>query len=127
MKNAKFHLTKKESGQECFYGSMNSLCWKKTGQKSNPSNVHIGIFYEVLDCLISEIDRRFSEDSCAVFCCILALCPEGQIFLFEEPLNTFANAYSVNQSDSKHEMPLVKKLLTKEPEQPTSIMQFLSF
>lgn len=100
---------------------------EKTGQRSNPSNVHITIFYEVLDCLISEIDRRFSEASCAVFCGISALCPGGQTFLSEEPLNAFAKAYSVKQSDLKHEIPLVKKLLTKEPEQPATVMQFLSF
>lgn len=34
---------------------------EKTVQRSYPSNVHISIFYEVLNCLLSEIDRRFPK------------------------------------------------------------------
>ena len=55
------------------------------------------------------------------------LCPRGHNFLFEEHLIKFAAAYSVNYGDLKHEIPLLKKLISKESKQPTSILQFLSF
>ena len=88
---------------------------------------HISIFYEILDCLISELDRRFSKKSCEIFNGIAALCPEQQSFLCEQDLIQFAVAYSVNPDDLKYEIPLIKKLLTKEPQQqPKTIMQFLS-
>ena len=35
---------------------------------------HIGIFYEILDCLINELDRRFSKQSCEILNGIAALC-----------------------------------------------------
>ncbi|XP_064111563.1 zinc finger MYM-type protein 1-like [Macrobrachium nipponense] len=88
---------------------------------------HVTILYEVLDCLNSKLERRFSKDSCVIFCGISALCPEGQTFLHEDDLKSFALSYSVKQSNLKHELPLVKKLLQKEPQPPTSLVEFLSF
>ncbi|KAG0710630.1 hypothetical protein GWK47_022395 [Chionoecetes opilio] len=79
-----------------------------TGQRYDSSHVqHSSILYEVLDCLISELDRRFTKDSSAIFCGISALCPRGQTFLSEQNLKAFAVAYSVNQSDLKHEIPII--------------------
>ncbi|XP_064111562.1 fibrillin-3-like [Macrobrachium nipponense] len=52
---------------------------------------------------------------------------KGQTFYHEDDLKSFALSYSVKQSDLKHELPLVKKLLQKEPQPPTSLVEFLSF
>ena len=100
-----------------------------TGQRVVESShaQYVTILYEVLDCLNSELDRRFSQDSCVIFCGISALCPGGQTFLHEDDLKSFALSYSVNQSDLKHKLPLVKKLLQREPQPPTSLLEFLSF
>jgi len=39
-----------------------------TGERSSDLHpVHTSIFYSVLDCLMSEIDNRFSKDSVAIF------------------------------------------------------------
>ena len=87
----------------------------------------IGIFYEILDCLISELDPRFSRKSCETFNDIVVLCPGQQSFLCDEDLTQFAIAYSINPNDLKHEIPLVKKLLKKEPQQqPKTLVQLLS-
>ena len=93
-----------------------------TGQRVvEPSNAqHVTILYEVLDCLNSELDCRFSKDACVIFCGISALCLGGQTYLHEDDLKSFALSYSINQSDLKHELPLVKKLLKKELQPPTS-------
>ena len=85
------------------------------------------MFYEILDCLISELDRRFSKKSCKISNGIAALCPGQQSFLCEKDLIQFSVAYSVNPDDLKHEVPLIQKLLTKEPQQqPKTIVRFLS-
>ncbi|XP_064078483.1 uncharacterized protein LOC135195906 [Macrobrachium nipponense] len=55
------------------------------------------------------------------------LCPAGQTFLHKDDLKSFALSYSVKQSDLKHELPSVKKLLQKELQPPTSLVEFLSF
>ena len=88
---------------------------------------YTAIFYEVLDCLISEIDHRFSSESCTIFCGISALCPGSQSFLSEKTLQAYANAYSISQYDLQHEIPLVKKLLNKEPKQPNQLWNFFVF
>ena len=99
-----------------------------TGERSSDLRpVHTSIFYSILDCLMSEIDNRFSKDSVAIFAGISSLCPGGRTFLSEQLLVDFAIAYSICGHDLKHEIPLVKKLLLKESEQPTSLEQFLSF
>ncbi|XP_066940930.1 zinc finger MYM-type protein 1-like [Macrobrachium rosenbergii] len=74
------------------------IVFETSGQGSSvPCHVqHIRIFYEVLDCLISELDRRFSKESNAIFCGISALCPGGQTFLLEEDLKAYAMAYSIS-------------------------------
>ena len=68
-----------------------------------------------------------SLGSCTIFCGISALCPGSQSFLSEKALQAYINAYSISQYDLQHEIPLVKKLLNKEPKQPTSALEFLCF
>ena len=53
---------------------------------------HIGIYYEILNCLISELVGRFSPKSCEIFKGIAAFCPNQQSFLREEDLIRFAVA-----------------------------------
>ena len=55
----------------------------------------------------------FCNDSGAIVSFISTLCPWGQTFLSER-LKEIANAYSINENDLKHEIPLAKHLLRKE-------------
>ena len=62
-----------------------------------------------------------------IFNGIAALCPGQQSFLGEKDLIRFAVAYSVNPDDLKHEEPLIRKLLTKKPQQQLkTIVQLLT-
>ena len=73
--------------------------------------------------MILKLDRRFSKKLCKISNGIAALCPGQQSFLCEKNLIQFAVAYSVNPDDFKHEVALIKKLLTKElQQQPKTIV-----
>ena len=48
------------------------------------------------------------------------------MFLFIEDLKDYAATYSLNVGDLQHEIPLVRKLQLKQPDQPKSIAKFLS-
>ena len=101
---------------------------ESTGHRStssDSSHVHISNFYPVLDCFVSELDSGFSRESSVIYRGISALSPGGNTFLSEEPLNAFASAYSINGGYLKHEIALVRKLLLKEPEKLTSIMNLV--
>ena len=61
-----------------------SIVFECTGQRpaaSSPSGRLINSYYPILDCLISELDNRFSNESAVIFRGISALCPGGQTFL----------------------------------------------
>ena len=123
-----FHPQLDGNGPENLVDNLTGLSHQKQPVRSQEQSCehHIGIFYEILDCQINELDRRFSKQSCEILNGIAALCPLQQSFLRENDLLQFAAAYSVNPEDLKHEVPLIKKLLAKEQQQPQSIVQFLS-
>ena len=109
-------IASKTTGQRLFEGLLKQSCMH-----------HISVFYKILDCLIRELDRRFSKKSCKIFNGIAALFSKQQSFLCEKDLIQFAVAYSINLDDLECKVSLIKKLLTKEPQQqPKTIVQFLS-
>ena len=58
---------------------------------------------------------------------ISAFCPRGQTFLFIKDLKNYATAYSLNANDLQHEIPLIIKLLLKQPDPPKCFVEFFSF
>ena len=103
---------------------------ESTGQRpttSSPNERLINNYYPILDCLISELDNRFSNESAVIFRGISALCPGGHTFLSIHHLKDYAAAYSLNATDLQYEIPIVKKLILKQPDQPKSMVEFLSF
>ena len=82
------------------------------GHRSNCSSM-LNILYSIIDCLISEMDRRFSVSSESIFRGICALDPTTESFLLEQDLIAFAELYSIDKYDLVHEIPLVKKLISK--------------
>ena len=99
---------------------------ESTGQRPSSSS-DIDIFYPILDCLINDLDNRFTNVSLVIYRGISALCPGGQTFLFIKDLKNYATAYSLNANDLQHEISLVKKFPMKQPDPPKSFVKFLSF
>ena len=61
----------------------------------------VNVCYAVLDSLLSEIERPFTERHCNVLIGIHALNPTSEKFADFTALKPFANAYSANETDFK--------------------------
>lgn len=62
------------------------------------------LFYQVIDCLITELKRRFSKKSCEIMQGVQSLNPNSATFLSEEPLFAFAQTFESDLSDLKHKV-----------------------
>ena len=72
------------------------------------------VYYPVIDILITEINERFSDISCAVFEGISALNPKSAKFLDYELLSKMALHYGINTTDLEGELRLVRRMLDKK-------------
>ena len=87
----------------------------------------LNLLSPILDCLISEMTRRFSSSSESILLGIYALDPTAESFLSEENLLAFAKIYSIDKQNLEHEIPLVKKLIANTNENLMSILDFLKY
>ncbi|KAK0132564.1 Zinc finger MYM-type protein 1 [Merluccius polli] len=89
------------------------------GQHVVPDSKHtfcVNVYYPVMDNMIGEIDRRFSNTNCNI--------------MQEETVLLLANAYDSNIEDLKHELHQTRRVLErkkKEMESPTTLMEFAQF
>ncbi|XP_041856904.1 zinc finger MYM-type protein 1-like [Melanotaenia boesemani] len=90
----------------------------------------VSVYYPVLDNMIEEIGRRFSNTNCNIMQGVQALNPSSPTFLTEEAVLLLANAYGSNIEDLKHELHQTKRVLDRkkgEKESPTTLMEFTQF
>lgn len=71
------------------------------------------IYYPVIDCIISELARRFSDHSLTVMIGIQALTPKHKSFLNYDCIESFAHLYKSDIEDLGHEIPQVGRLLQR--------------
>ncbi|XP_036842735.1 uncharacterized protein LOC118965606 [Oncorhynchus mykiss] len=71
------------------------------------------IFYQVLDSLTAELQRRFSKKNCEIMQGIQTHNPKSTTFLNEEPLFSFAQTFESDLEDLKHEVHQTKWLLDR--------------
>src|SRR6218665_1873631 len=79
------------------------------------------IYYPVIDCIISELDRRFSDHSLTVMIGVQALTPKHKSFLNYDSILSFALLYNSNVEDLGHEIPQVGRLLQRSSSCATSM------
>jgi hypothetical protein len=72
------------------------------------------IYYPVVDCLISELERRFSNQSVSVMHGIQALTPRHASFLSSDKIHDFAALYQGNAEDLSHEIYQLKRMLQRD-------------
>ena len=65
----------------------------------------------MIDCMIDEMNRRFTEESSILYHGISALVPKSPMFLNEEYLLRMAKIYDIDPNDIKDELRTLKKLL----------------
>ncbi|XP_062853960.1 zinc finger MYM-type protein 1-like isoform X2 [Trichomycterus rosablanca] len=103
------------------------------GQHVVPDSKHtfcVSVYYPVLDNMIGEIGRRFSNTNCKIMQGVQALNPSSPTFLREEAVLLLAEAYDSNIEDLKHELHQTKRVLDRkkgEKESPTTLMEFTQF
>jgi hypothetical protein len=80
----------------------------------------IEIVLPIIDCLVSELNRRFSEQACDVMQGIQALNPSGDIFLNITILDKFATLYNSDLEDLHHELNQLKRMIERNEAKETS-------
>lgn len=113
---------------------LNSLVMSTVGQRhsefANNEEFNKSIFYQVLDCLTAEIDRRFSKKNCEIMEGVQSLDPKSPSFLKEEPLLALGKTFESDLEDLKHELHQTRRLLLrreKSGERPASLLEFVGF
>ncbi|CAI5684850.1 zinc finger MYM-type protein 1-like [Oreochromis niloticus] len=111
-----------------------SLVTSTLGQHADPDSkqmFRIQVFYPVIDCMMGEMERRFSRLNCNIMKGVQALNPSSGTFLREEDVLLLARAYDSNTDDLKHEVPQIRRVLERlaksDETVPTTLLQFVSF
>ncbi|KAL3973698.1 hypothetical protein ACER0C_024905 [Sarotherodon galilaeus] len=93
-----------------------SLVTSTLGQHADPDSkqmFRIQVFYPVIDCMMGEMERRFSRLNCNIMKGVQALNPSSGTFLREEDVLLLARAYDSNTDDLKHEVPQIRRVLER--------------
>nr|XP_023849718.1 zinc finger MYM-type protein 1-like [Salvelinus alpinus]XP_023849719.1 zinc finger MYM-type protein 1-like [Salvelinus alpinus] len=92
---------------------MMSTVGQKNSDQSDGESFQRAIFYQVLDNLTAELQRRFSKKNCEIMQGVQSLNPKSTTFLNEEPLFAFAQTFESDFEDLKHEVHQTKQLLDR--------------
>jgi Domain of unknown function (DUF4371)/hAT family C-terminal dimerisation region len=111
-----------------------SVIMETTGHRADISDAtefKRHVYFAILDAVKGEMDRRFSEENCAVMTGIESLSPMSDGFLELDAVNKFATAYDSNLEDLHHEVYQAKRLLQRKKdsgmEPPMSLLAFTRF
>ncbi|MEQ2248627.1 hypothetical protein ILYODFUR_020894 [Ilyodon furcidens] len=93
---------------------LDSLVMSTVGQRNcDDEGFPRSLFNQVIDCLITELKRRFSKKGCEIMLGVQSLNPKSAVFLNEEPLFAFAQTFESDLGDLKHEVHQTKRLLDR--------------
>lgn len=110
---------------------MMSTVGHKNSDQSDGESFQRAIFYQVLDSLTAELQRRFSKKNCEIMQGVQSLNPKSTTFLNEEPLFAFAQIYESDLEDLKHEVHQTKRLLDRREksgsDRPSTLLDFVVF
>ena len=111
---------------------LDSLMMSSVGQRHwNEEDFPRSLFFQVIDCLIGELDRRFSGKNCEIMHGVQSLNPNSATFLNDEPLFAYAQTFESDISDLRHEVHQTKRLLDRRMkkglDKPASVLEFLVF
>ena len=81
----------------------------------------IEIVLPIIDCLLSELNRRFFDQACDVRQGIQALNPSGDTFLNITMLDKFATLYNSDLVGLHHELNQIKRMIERNEANETSL------
>nr|XP_054755533.1 zinc finger MYM-type protein 1-like [Lytechinus pictus] len=82
-------------------------------------------FYQIIDRMLSELNRRFNSETCQLMKSIQALSPRSEHFLDFGHMDGFAQMYNANLEDLKHEVHSIKRLLERRSQDGRELPQTL--
>lgn len=110
---------------------MMSTVGQKNSDQSDGESFQRAIFYQVLDSLTAELQRRCSKKNCEIMQGVQSLNPKSTTFLNEEPLFAFAQTFESDLEDLKHEVHQTKRLLDRREksgrDRPSTLLDFVVF
>ena len=80
---------------------------------SSRDSFRIEIIIPVIDCLLSELNRRFSDQACDIMLGIQAFNPSGDTFLNVTNINKFAMLYNSDLDDLHHELYQLNRMVQR--------------
>ena len=95
----------------------------KSAGASSEKPLHGDAFIQILDCMLSELDRRFSSDAKVIMQGVSALSPTSDSFLDHSALKEIALRYGICHDGLIHENPLVKRLVSNDC---ITVLEFLT-
>ena len=105
----------------------NSLTDESVGHRTAIDTLEafrLHIYLPVIDCIIGELERRFSDSSLTVMLGVQALTPKHSSFLDKEKLEAFTVLYHGNVEDAGHEIYQLQRLLQRA-EQSSKVFTLL--
>ena len=95
----------------------------KSARANSEKPLHADAFIQILDCMLSELDRRFSSDAKVIMQGVSALSPTSESFLDHSALKEMALRYGICHGGLIHEIPLVKRLVSNDC---ITVLEFLT-
>ena len=86
----------------------------KSARANSENPLHGDAFIQILDCMLSELDRRFSSDAKVIMQGVSALSPKSESFLDHSALKEIALRYGICHDGLIHEIPFVKRLVSND-------------
>jgi hypothetical protein len=74
----------------------------------------VAYYLPVIDTMISELNRRFCPDSCALMRGVHCLNPTSKSFLNLDLLQAFASRYAIDEQDLLHEVHQARRLIERK-------------
>lgn len=151
------HSKQSESFVECLYSNAEAVCLKcmiepkpvQRRMRKLPSHLSQSVvtqpvghraeissatafrqhcYLPVIDCIIAELEARFSDSSSIVMTGIQALTPNHPSFLDSQKIVAFAQLYKSNIEDISHEVYQLKRLLQRaEQNKLSSLLELACF
>ena len=86
----------------------------KSARANSEKPLYVDAFIQILDCMLCELDRRFSGDAKVIMQGVSALSPTSESFLDHSALKEISLRYGICHDGLIYEIPLVKRLVSND-------------
>ena len=101
-----------------------SITFESTGHRESLScseSMKVNVYFPILDCILSEFERRFSNSNLDVMKSLAACSPTSSHFLDSSLLSSLASLYDVNHEQLQNECLLAHRTISSTFKTPIGI------